>query len=78
ANAVAQHAARLLIIADDLSGAADCAVAGLRHGLTAMVLLDADHAAAPTNGVDILSVDVDSRRASKDEAARRNVAAVES
>ena len=78
ANAVAQHAARLLIVADDLSGAADCAVAGLHHGLTAMVLLDTEHAPAPTNGVDILSVDVDSRRASKDEAARRNVAAIES
>ncbi|WFN15398.1 four-carbon acid sugar kinase family protein [Burkholderia contaminans] len=77
-NAVAQHAARLLIVADDLSGAADCAVAGLRQGLTAMVLLDTEHAPAPTSGVDILSVDVDSRRASKDLAARRNVAAVES
>ncbi|RQR24561.1 four-carbon acid sugar kinase family protein [Burkholderia sp. Bp9143] len=77
-NAVAQHAARLLIVADDLSGAADCAMAGLRHGLTAMVLLDTEHAPAPTSGLDILSVDVDSRRASKDVAARRNVAAVES
>jgi len=77
-NAVAPNAARLLIVADDLSGAADCAMAGLRHGLTAMVLLDAEHAPAPTYGVDILSVDVDSRRASKEVAARRNVAAVES
>lgn len=77
-NTVALHAARLLIVADDLSGAADCAVAGLRHGLTAMVLLDTAHASTPAHDVDILSVDVDSRRASKDVAARRNVAAVES
>ncbi|RQR53863.1 four-carbon acid sugar kinase family protein [Burkholderia sp. Bp9140] len=75
---LAQHAARLLIVADDLSGAADCAVAGLRHGLTAMVLLDPEHAPAPTSGVGILSVDVDSRRAPRDVAARRNIAAVES
>lgn len=73
-----QHAARLLIVADDLSGAADCAVAGLRHGLTAMVLLDAERAPAPPHGVDILSVDVDSRRVSRDVAARRTVAAVDS
>ncbi|MPV59541.1 serine kinase [Burkholderia sp. HI2761] len=77
-NALARHTARLLIIADDLSGAADCAVAGLRHGLTTMVLLDAGHASTSTDGVDILSIDVDSRRASKDVAAQRNVAAVES
>lgn len=77
-NTVTQDAPRLLIVADDLSGAADCAVAGLRHGLTAMVVLDTQHAPAPMSGIDILSVDVDSRRASKDVAARRNVAAVES
>lgn len=77
-NAVAQSAARLLIVADDLSGAADCAVAGLRHGLTAMVLLDAERAPAQASGIDILSVDVDARRTSKEEAARRNVAAVDS
>jgi len=77
-NALAPHAARLLIVADDLSGAADCAVAGLRHGLTAMVVLDAAHAAAAPHGVDILSIDVDSRRLPKDVAARRTVDAVAS
>ncbi|RQS33935.1 four-carbon acid sugar kinase family protein [Burkholderia sp. Bp8990] len=77
-NAPAQPAARLLIVADDLSGAADCAVAGLRHGLTAMVVLDTAHAATPPHGVDILSIDVDSRRAPKDVAARRTVDAVAS
>ncbi|KVE85585.1 four-carbon acid sugar kinase family protein [Burkholderia cepacia] len=77
-NAPAQPAARLLIVADDLSGAADCAVAGLRHGLTAMVVLDTAHAATPPHGVDVLSIDVDSRRAPKDVAARRTVDAVAS
>ncbi|OXI28983.1 serine kinase [Burkholderia sp. AU16741] len=77
-NAPAQPAARLLIVADDMSGAADCAVAGLRHGLTAMVVLDATHAATQSHGVDILSIDVDSRRAPKDVAARRTVDAVAS
>ncbi|KXU85949.1 serine kinase [Caballeronia megalochromosomata] len=76
-NPVPHDDAQLLIVADDLSGAADCAVAGLRHGLQAMVLLDAGNAPASTASIDVLALDVDSRRASKEEAARRNVVAVE-
>ncbi|AOY96361.1 hypothetical protein BKK79_32740 [Cupriavidus sp. USMAA2-4] len=63
--------ARLLIVADDLSGAADCAVAGTRLGLRSAVLLHAG-AACPA-GQDVLAVDADSRRAAPAEAARRQL-----
>lgn len=75
-NTPTHDQAQLLIVADDLSGAADCAVAGLRHGLQAMVLLDTRSAPTSTANVEVLAVDLDSRRASKEEAAQRNVAAV--
>ena len=56
---------RYLIIADDLSGAADCAAGFAVAGLSTNVLLDtqADEPATPTQ---VLTVDSDSRR---DEAA---------
>jgi 4-hydroxythreonine-4-phosphate dehydrogenase len=49
---------RALILADDLTGAADCAAQALRHGLTAAVAL------RPGAGVaaDVLSLDLDTRR----------------
>ncbi|WP_236654979.1 four-carbon acid sugar kinase family protein [Burkholderia pyrrocinia] len=75
-NSATHDQAQLLIVADDLSGAADCAVAGLRHGLQAMVLLDTNGAPTSTANVEVLAVDLDSRRASKEEAAQRNVVAV--
>lgn len=75
-NTATHGQAQLLIVADDLSGAADCAVAGLRHGLQAMVLLDTNRAPASTANIAVLAVDLDTRRASKAEAAQRNVAAV--
>ena len=75
-NAATHDQAQLLIVADDLSGAADCAVAGLRHGLQAMVLLDANSAPVSAANVTVLAVDLDTRRASKAQAAQRNVAAV--
>ncbi len=48
----------MLILADDLSGAADCGVASAQAGLETLVLLDADAAA---EGVAALAVDLDSR-----------------
>ncbi|WP_434112215.1 4-hydroxythreonine-4-phosphate dehydrogenase PdxA [Paraburkholderia caffeinilytica] len=68
---------RLLIIGDDLSGTADCAVTGARLGLRSVVTLDASmHSAAETNrsgeAVDVLAVDADSRRLDAASAARSN------
>ena len=49
---------RALIVADDLTGAADCAAQALRHGLSAAVAL------RPDAGVDadVLALDLDTRR----------------
>jgi 4-phospho-D-threonate 3-dehydrogenase / 4-phospho-D-erythronate 3-dehydrogenase len=67
----------LLIVADDLSGTADCAVAGVRHGLRATVMLEtAGVHSAHASGADVLAIDVDSRRLSPACAARRNADAV--
>ncbi len=66
AGMVAQ-ARKILIIADDLSGAADCAVACANAGLESLVALNLD--AAP--GAEALAVDTDSRRMSEAEAAAR-------
>ncbi|MFM0637567.1 4-hydroxythreonine-4-phosphate dehydrogenase PdxA [Paraburkholderia metrosideri] len=68
---------RLLIIGDDLSGTADCAVTGARLGLRSVVTLDARaHSAAETSRsgdtVDVLAVDADSRRLDAPSAARSN------
>lgn len=57
----------ILIIADDLSGAADCAIAFARTGRRTVVALQRS---APEADV-ILSVDADTRRLSAAEAARR-------
>ena len=46
-----------LIVADDLTGAADCAIAFARHGLTASVSWGGD---APSDAV--VAIDADSRR----------------
>lgn len=48
---------RVLILADDLSGAADCGVVCTEAGLDTLVLLDA----AGPDGADALAVDLDSR-----------------
>ncbi|MGQ7933829.1 4-hydroxythreonine-4-phosphate dehydrogenase PdxA [Paraburkholderia sp. D1E] len=68
---------RLLIIGDDLSGTADCAVTGARLGLRSVVTLDAHaHSATGTSRsgdtVDVLAVDADSRRLDAPSAARSN------
>lgn len=62
----------LLIIADDLSGAADCA-AGFAQRLPTAVLLDP----AGTAHQQVIALDLDSRRLPPDDAARVNRAALE-
>jgi 4-hydroxythreonine-4-phosphate dehydrogenase len=65
---------RLLILGDDLSGTADCAVTGTHYGLGTVVSLDIEQAVA--SPVAVLAVDTDTRRHSPDEAARVNVRAL--
>lgn len=60
-------APQILILADDLSGAADCAIASRAAGLTSFVLLDGGAAAPP--GTQALAVDTDSRRMAGPDAA---------
>ncbi|MFT0170488.1 4-hydroxythreonine-4-phosphate dehydrogenase PdxA [Paraburkholderia mimosarum] len=63
--------ARLLIIGDDLSGTADCAVTGIHHGLRSVVTLGAGSAHS-ADDIDVLAVDTDTRRHAPAEAARVN------
>jgi len=48
----------VFILADDLSGAADCAIGAAKAGLKSVVLLDAG---APDQGAKVIAVDSDSR-----------------
>ncbi|WP_343655356.1 four-carbon acid sugar kinase family protein [Cupriavidus sp.] len=63
-----------LIIADDLSGAADCAIGFAAHGARTVVTLDAA-AAVEVGGADVVAADVDSRRLAPADAAARNLEA---
>jgi uncharacterized protein YgbK (DUF1537 family) len=62
---------QVLIIADDLSGAADCASAFVKAGLETLVLIDL-HAgqSTETESVAVLSIDADTRRLPGAEAAQ--------
>ncbi|BCQ52381.1 four-carbon acid sugar kinase family protein [Burkholderia gladioli] len=62
------RASGLLIVADDLSGAADCAIAFAAAGRRTVVSLDAS---APARPAAVLAVDTDTRRLAPAEAARR-------
>ncbi|WP_175980566.1 4-hydroxythreonine-4-phosphate dehydrogenase PdxA [Burkholderia sp. BCC1630] len=70
-TAHSNDAARLLIIADDLSGTADCAVAGTRCGLDSRIGLG-PHLGGVWSDVDVLAIDTDTRRLGSDSAARLN------
>jgi uncharacterized protein YgbK (DUF1537 family) len=59
-----------LILADDLTGAADCGIVFARHGRETVVVWGDAAATA-----EVVAVDVDSRRFPAAEAARRHVAA---
>jgi uncharacterized protein YgbK (DUF1537 family) len=63
---------RVLVLADDLSGAADCGIAFIRSGLAAVVMLSDEDAAAARVGADVLALDADSRRLPPDAAAAVN------
>lgn len=67
---------KFLIVADDLSGAADCAAGCVAGGLRTAVLLDAA-AAAHGYDVDVLALDMDSRRLSPQAAAKANAAVLD-
>lgn len=62
----------VLIIADDLSGAADCAIAFASAGLRTVVTLDPGHDTGPA---DVIALDTDTRRLQPAEAASHSVAA---
>lgn len=62
----------LLIIADDLSGAADCAIAFASAGLSTVVTLDASH---DTGDASVVAIDTDTRRLSPSQAAERTLMA---
>ncbi|MFS2117557.1 four-carbon acid sugar kinase family protein, partial [Herbaspirillum frisingense] len=66
--------ARLLIVGDDLSGTADCAVTCTHFGLDSVVALGAD-ADAALQAVDVLALDADTRGLPPGDAARLNAAA---
>jgi uncharacterized protein YgbK (DUF1537 family) len=65
---------KLLIIADDLSGAADCGIACASHGLNTVVALGD---AAYDTDADVLSVDGDTRRLDAKDAAAETVRLVQ-
>ncbi|MFJ3524384.1 four-carbon acid sugar kinase family protein [Pseudomonas sp. NPDC090203] len=62
----------LLIIADDLSGAADCAIAFAGAGMSTVVTLDASH---DTGDASVVAIDTDTRRLSADAAGQRTLSA---
>ncbi|SAK44585.1 four-carbon acid sugar kinase family protein [Caballeronia ptereochthonis] len=61
-------ASSLLIVADDLSGAADCAIAFAADGRKTVVALDAS---APDESAVVIAADTDTRRLAPAEAATR-------
>lgn len=69
AIAVTAAAPRLLIIGDDLSGSADCAVTCSHFGLKTAVLLDGQPSATQEE-LDVLALDTDSRALPPAEAGR--------
>ena len=66
-------APRIVILADDLSGAAECAVACRRAGMAAQVRLDPEAPGAPAEA---LALDLDSRALPPGEALTRTLAAL--
>ena len=66
---------RVLVVADDLSGAADCAITWANWGLEAVVALDAGTAGG--EAAQVLAVDTDSRRLAPQDAAAVTQRAVE-
>jgi len=65
---------KILILADDLSGAADCAIGFASAGHRTVVTLEATRAPAH-DGADTIAVDTDTRRLTPHDAAARTSAA---
>jgi D-threonate/D-erythronate kinase len=65
--------AALLILADDLTGAADCAAACVERGLSAVVVLRSD---ALAEGADVLAVDANTRALRPEAAAEKTAQAL--
>jgi uncharacterized protein YgbK (DUF1537 family) len=61
------------VVADDLTGAAELGAIGLRHGLTAQVIVEGE----VTGSADLVCIDTDSRSCAPEEAGRRTATAVE-
>jgi uncharacterized protein YgbK (DUF1537 family) len=64
----------ILIVADDLSGAADCAIAFAGAGRRTVVTLETSavmNTAAEADNVDVIAADTDTRRFSPQDAAQR-------
>lgn len=74
-NIPSGRSTRLLILGDDLSGTADCAIAGTHYGFSTVVSLETGQVVAASD-IDVLAVDTDTRRLPPDEAARLNVQAL--
>lgn len=68
---------RILIIADDLSGAADCAGAFARSGWETLVLIDADKAQHAGDAAAAIAIDADTRRLPPAQAAAIHAALLE-
>lgn len=64
-----------LVIADDLSGAADCAIGFAMSGARTVVTLEAAPTGADLSQADVVASDVDSRRMAPQAAAARNLEA---
>lgn len=76
AGAGGEAGPRVLVVADDLSGAADCAITWTTWGLDAVVALDAAAGVAGRDAARVLAVDTDSRRMAPEDAAAATRAAV--
>ena len=65
----------MFILADDLSGGADCAVGGAKAGLRSIVLLDHTvHESAQVESAQVVAVDADSRYRTPEESRAINLA----
>ncbi|MCO1370414.1 four-carbon acid sugar kinase family protein [Burkholderia multivorans] len=65
----------MLIIADDLSGAADCAIGFANAGYRTVVTLDVPAQGLDATAADVIAADTDTRRLTPAEAAQRTSAA---
>lgn len=65
---------KIVIVADDLSGAADCGIACVHHGLSTLVTLGQS---SPIADTDAIAIDADTRTLSASEAAARTASIVQ-